>query len=116
MNLIDDYSKIVGDYTDAPPVFVKASAYSIVSTTLGGFYKPVSVRNKKPNEYIVLSSPPAMGRRSEIIHFTNFTKEYAFRKYVELKKRDNIDDIIRAISLESGSPQGLIDDIIDATV
>ncbi len=111
--IVDNFSDILNKYTDAPEIFIKASAYSIVSSTLGPFYNILNARNIKANLYIVLASPPGLGRRSEVMKLTNLVKETAFKKYVELKGGElENENFIGAISLESGSPQGLIDDIL----
>lgn len=112
-DFVTDFTSIVEEYTDSPKIFITASAYSVISCTLGPFYNILNARNKKANLFIVLASPPGLGRRSEVMSFTNIVKETAITKYVELKGgKLDCKHFISAASLESGTPQGLIDDII----
>ena len=92
------------EYTDAPKNFIQASAYYIVSATLGEFYvnKLVPFGSQRPNLWIVLSSIPGRMRRSTV-------QRLAYISYRRIIGTDYFHDMI----IEEGTPEGIMDAIGD---
>jgi len=123
MNLVKDYVDIVSSYTDAPELFIRASAYFIISSTLGKFfYCPYLVGHARPNLWIVLSSIPGRMRRSTITNYTIFTYKHAMMKFyqksAEFAKEkgfaldlERFKNLIFSSFIEEGTPEGIIDHI-----
>jgi len=102
VNFIDEYTKQVMKYTDAPKNFIQASAYYIVSATLGEFYvnKLVPFGAQRPNLWIVLSSIPGRMRRSTV-------QRMAYMSYRKIIGADFFPDMV----IEEGTPEGIMDAI-----
>ena len=86
MNLIDEYVDTVSPSLDAPEVFIKASAYHLVSNLLGRFCASASapgLSGLRPNAWIIISSIQARGRRSTVANYHNHVYELASRKFYE---------------------------------
>jgi len=119
IDLISDFREIIYSYSDIPLPFVEAGGFSIISTCFGRFYYIPKARGIRPNLFLVLSSAPHIGRRSYIISCVKTVRRSAFKKYLTLLNNNKYDDSvtnryyseIKAHILESGSPEGLIDDI-----
>lgn len=115
-DIVRMFKRIVMVSSDIPECFIDASGYSIISSCLGRFYQIPMSGGKRPNLFIVLSSAPAIGRRSEMLKLTNIVKRSAFKTYTTLLNKNQEDkegfkNEIRAHMLECGSEGGLIDDI-----
>jgi hypothetical protein len=102
MSFIDSYVEKVGEQTDSPPIFIRASAYYLVSATLGEFYVNRAVPRgvQRPNLWIILSSLPGRMRRSTV-------QSLAYSTYKRVIGDETACDTI----LEDGSPEGVIDAI-----
>ena len=103
-NFIEEYTKQVMKYTDAPENFIRASAYYIVSATLGEFYinRLVPFGSQRPNLWIVLSSIPGRMRRSTV-------QRLAYNAYRKIIGEDYSSSMI----IEEGTPEGIMDAIGD---
>lgn len=101
-NIIDEWTKQLMSYTDAPEIFIRACGYYLVSATLGEFYvnKLVPFGSQRPNLWIILSSIPGRMRRSSIQGIT-----YRAFKRIVGKEQANI------MVIEEGTPEGLMDAI-----
>lgn len=113
-NLIDDFIRTEEKYIDTTDLFIKGSAYWIISSTLGVFSDNIEAPDgaRRPNIFLVLTSPPA-GRRSTImshskdIHkeaWTNLMKDDGLRD-------DEIPEIIRSKYFRDFSIEGIVDGI-----
>ena len=102
VDFIDEYTKQVMEYTDAPESFIRASAYYIVSATLGEFYvnRLVPFGAQRPNLWLVLSSIPGRMRRSTV-------QRLAYMSYKKIIGADFFPDMI----IEEGTPEGIMDAI-----
>jgi len=102
MSFIDTYIEKVAEQTDSPPIFIIASAYYLVSATLGEFYINNSVPRgvQRPNLWVILSSLPGRMRRSTV-------QNLAYLTYKGVIGDETAFDTI----LEDGSPEGTIDAI-----
>jgi len=119
-DFIQEFRTIVNKYSDIPKIFTEAGGLSIISTCLGRFYYIPNARGIRPNLFIIFSSAPHITRRSYIIRCIQKVKHSAFNKYILLlnketklsdSSRERYNNEIKAHILESGSPEGLIDDI-----
>ena len=104
MSFIDNYTDLIKTYTDSPELFIRASAYYLISATLGEFYinKAVPFGVQRPNLWMILSSPPGRMRRSTV-------QGLAYLTYKRV-----IGDTAFETILEDGSPEGVIDAINEA--
>ena len=113
-NLIDEFIKTEEKYIDTTDLFIKGSAYWTISSTLGVFSDNIEAPDgaRRPNIFLVLTSPPA-GRRSTImshskdIHkeaWTNLMKDDGLRD-------DEIPEIIRSKYFRDFSIEGIVDGI-----
>jgi hypothetical protein len=100
-SIIDQYVKRVFEYSDTPKVFIEASAYYLISATLGEYFKNplVPYGAQRPNLWVVLSSKPGRMRRSTVQGLT-----YRAFKAVIGGEADN------AI-IEDCTPEGIMDAI-----
>jgi DNA-binding Xre family transcriptional regulator len=115
-DFIKHYTETVSKFLDAPLVFIEASAYWIVSSLLGRFFKclllpPLSAR---PNLWFALSSIPGALRRSTVQEYAKRVYRKAYIQY--LKEYKNMDEakaretVINSL-IEEGTPEGIIDHI-----
>ena len=117
MNLINEYVDILTPHLDAPEIFIKASAYHLVSALLGQFCASASAPGTsglRPNAWIIISSIPARGRRSTVANYCNLVYEHASRKFYEETLNIGHDEALRRAKdtyLESGTKEGLVDHI-----
>jgi hypothetical protein len=90
------------EYTDAPENFIRASAYYVVSATLGEFYvnRLVPFGAQRPNLWMILSSIPGRMRRSTV-------QRLAYISYKKIIGADFFPDMI----IEEGTPEGIMDAI-----
>ncbi|MFA5102487.1 MAG: hypothetical protein WC525_04990 [Candidatus Thermoplasmatota archaeon] len=101
-------------HTDINDFFRNAGGYTIIAQTLGRYYI-LDDYELRPNMYIMVSSPPRMGRRGDLFHYVDIVKNSCFDQFhnaglsPENRAKKNLE--ITAHSLDGGSPQGLIDDI-----
>ena len=109
MDILNDFRDIIYKYSDIPLPFIEAGAYSIISTCYGRFYRITKSRDKRPNTFIVLASAPHMTRRSDLLKHVSTVRFKAFETY--RKGTNDAENEIKSHILESGSPEGLIDDI-----
>lgn len=130
-DFVSRYVDIVTPYADAPESFIEASAYHVVSSTLGRFFWCPSTPNRvKPNVWFIISSIPGRMRRSTILNYANYTYRNAlFKFYKETGERppikegkvkkvkevtdDKLDKWlwgrVRNSIMEEGTPEGIAD-------
>ncbi|MEM2506794.1 MAG: DUF3987 domain-containing protein [Nitrososphaeria archaeon] len=101
MDVIEEWKKRLCEYTDAPELMIEATAYYLISATLGEFFKNplVPIGSERPNLWIVLSSIPARMRRSTIQRLTYKTFKDVMGKEAE------------KMVIEEGTPEGILDAI-----
>jgi len=101
-NIINEYTKLVMKTCDAPEIFIRASAYYIVSATLGEFFinRLVPKGSRRPNVWIVLSSIPGRTRRSTV-------QREAYDTFKAVVGKENAKQMV----IESGTPEGIMDAI-----
>lgn len=115
VNFIDRFIEITEKIVDSPREFIEGAALSLISSTLGRFHVIQKSRGKHPQTFIVLCSAPGIGRRGELNKCYNIVLKSAIYTYVkqkfvkeeEVKKQYAAEK--RAMFLEGGSEQGLID-------
>jgi hypothetical protein len=114
-NFIDRFIEIVEKMVDSPRDFIEGAGLSLISSTLGRFHVIGESRGKHPQTFVVLCSAPGLGRRGELNKCFNIVLKSAISTYVkkkfiedeEIKKQYAAEK--RAMFLEGGSEQGLID-------
>jgi len=113
--------KIIKEVTmkecDAPEVFHDMLAYHAVSATLGMFFKPRTLKIKRPNVFFLLACIPARGRRSTILdmHSTLVdTSLYHFYSNVREMKKDEAWKLVYLSEIQSGTEAGICDAIVEA--
>jgi len=114
-NFIDRFIEITEKIVDSPRDFIEGAGLSLISSTLGRFHVIEESRGKHPQTFIVMCSAPGIGRRGELNKCFNIVLKSAISTYVKKKFIDE-DEIKkqyaaekRAMFLEGGSEQGLID-------
>jgi len=117
MNLIDEYVDLVSPHLDAPEMFIRASAYHVVSALLGRFCASASapgLSGLRPNAWMIISSIPARGRRSTVANYSNLVYEHALRKFNEKTLNIGHDEALHRAQesyIESGTQEGIVDHI-----
>ncbi len=114
-NFIDRFIEITQKIVDSPRDFIEGAALSLISATIGRFHVIEKSRGKHPQTFIILCSAPGIGRRGELNKCYNIVVKSAISTYVkerfveeaEIKKQYDAEK--RAMFLEGGSEQGLID-------
>ena len=101
MSFFNEYVELVKTYTDSPDLFIRASAYYVLSATLGQYYinRAVPYGVQRPNLWMILSSLPGRMRRSTVQGLAYLT----YKRVIGSTAFDTI--------LEDGSPEGLVDAI-----
>lgn len=115
-NLINDFIEIERKYIDTTDLFIKGSAYWEISSTIGVFseYLEAPVGARRPNIYIILSSPPA-GRRSVLMSHATKVHRKAWKNFVrEEMREESIYPFISSKFFEEFSIEGIIDNINDS--
>ena len=115
VNFIDKFIEITEKIVDSPRDFIEGAGLSLISSTLGRFHVIEKSRGKHPQTFIVLCSAPGIGRRGELNKCYNIVVKSTISTYVkerfvedeEIKKQYEAEK--RAMFLEGGSEQGLID-------
>ena len=69
MDLIEEYIKIIKEYTDVPEVFLRASGYHLISAMLGQYFEIPWLHKGRPNLWFLNSSIPGRMRRSTVSSF-----------------------------------------------
>ena len=117
MNLIDDYVEIVKRYSDAPRVFVEASAYHNVSALLGRFFRSTNFAgggDTRPNVWIIISSIPGRTRRSTVAKYSTWVYEKVLRNFFMDTfglARDKAFFKATSTIIEEGTPEGITDHV-----
>jgi hypothetical protein len=116
-NFIEAYTETVAEQIDAPIVFIKASAYWLVSSLLGRFFQckwfPLLGR---PNEWFLLSSMPGRTRRSTIQELAEDVYRGAYTDFLmkhEDVSQETASNIVDDSLVEESTPEGILDHIID---
>lgn len=114
---IDEYVNVVSQITDAPPLFIRASAYWLTSLLFGvNVVCPLAtIGTTRVNVWFMLAGPSGITRKSTIIH--GLAKKFfsmAFSKY--LVNKLGIDEkeawkISQMVFIEKATPEGLADHI-----
>ena len=105
MDIIQEFSDILGMHTDIPEAFRIAGGYFVNSVTLGRFYKLEDMHNYRPNIFVLLASPPKITRRGELIKGIKTVIFNAFKTYHNLLKDDKDLDANKAHMFDGGSPE-----------
>lgn len=123
-DIIDDYTHIVEDQTDAPEHFIRASGYHLVSNLLGRFYVITQGRwsnELRPNLWFLISSIPSRYRRSTIQRkhnkiYRNCVKDYLMEvNYSNSEEAgDKAEEDAWTSVIESGSDEGITQKICDS--
>lgn len=117
MDLIDDYVEIVGRYSDAPKVFIEASAYHNVSALLGRFFRSTNFAgggDTRPNIWFIISSVPARTRRSTVAKYSTWIYEKVLQEYyMDTFGLPKDKAFFKAMStiIEEGTPEGITDHV-----
>lgn len=117
-DLISGFEKIVTSITDSPPLAIQGAAYWLVSSTVGvmaeGDYI-LKERLPRPNIYINIPGESGVTRKSTIIRHAKQLYKEAWERYYINAKVKNIDEVIAKKMLESGSYEGIVDEIQELT-
>lgn len=119
MDLIDDYVKIVERYSDAPKIFLEASAYHNVSALLGRFFRSTNFAgggDTKPNIWIIISSIPARTRRSTVAKYSAWVYDKVLQAFFMNTfglPKDKAYFKASSTIIEEGTPEGITDHIED---
>ena len=115
MEFVKDYVKDFRELTDAPDIFIRASAYHLLSFYPGRYCISRYARNLKPNVFLILSCIPGRGRRSTIERWDEKISLKAYELLNELNSEDeNYDSLIKEYTdqiIEDGTPEGISDHI-----
>ena len=124
VDVLEQYINKVEKRLDAPKVFIEASAYHIVSSLLGRYFRCAFVPGTpsigfRPNTWFLLSSIPARTRRSTVINYSTDVYKKTLEDHIltVTKTADNKEKAIEYVDdtiIEEGSPEGIMDHI-DAT-
>lgn len=107
-NLIDEIYDIIKEYTDAPDVFIKAIAYWDISATLGKFVTIAESKCKypRPNLYILLSSIPAVTRRSVLVSIAEDIYRYVWSEFF----KDKVDkELVKSLMEHMDEDEAIIE-------
>lgn len=121
VDIISSFKNIVSEYTDAPPEFITAAGYHLVSCTLGPHFVIPGARgvdSARPNLWFLLASIPGRFRRSTVQDFHNLAYKEAIIEYRKEEMQETREEAVRnshLTFLESGSPEGIVDHINDFT-
>ena len=116
-NFIDRYIDLVGQVTDAPPLFTRASAYWLTSLLFGVYVIcPIATPGTtRPNVWFLLSGPPGITRKSTVIDslgrrfFRKLFSKYLMNKLqISEYEARRISDLV---FIENATPEGLADHI-----
>lgn len=114
-NFIDRYTKDIADYTDAPDVFIRASAYFLTSSLLGRYFRcPYLPLIAKPNVWFIISSIPGAMRRSTIQNLANYVYRKTYEKYLvefEETSPEEAKEKVEGSLIEEGTVEGILDHI-----
>jgi len=114
-NPIRQYVRNISRYTDAPLPFIEASAYWIVSSTLGHLFQMTQMRNTKmaPNLWVLLSSIPGRMRRSTIQGYASDIASRVLTEYfvIDHLPPEDARQKVESMFIEEGTPEGIIDHI-----
>jgi len=112
-NLIDEFIKTEEKYVDATNLFIKGSAYWTIASTLGVFseYLEAPIGARRPNIYVILTSPPA-GKRSTLMSHATKIHKNAWKDFVggEIMEED-MHEYLNSKYFEEFSIEGIIDNI-----
>jgi len=125
MNLIEEFVKVTSTITDAPEIFLEASAYYLISTVCGfkvSCELTPSRGGTPPNEWFIISGQPAITRRSTIISivsklFTNVYKNVLrggsldFVMSEDDESTKSLSETVADLIIETATPEGLMDHI-----
>lgn len=134
MDIVEEFYRVVREHTDTPEVFIRASAYFLISSTLGRFFTSHNINSTRdtgfrPNVWFILSSIPGATRRSTLIKFVMVTYFGVLEKFLSHVLPENIEieegvfttnhsERIREIRkmmrdriIEDGTPEGMLDHI-----
>ena len=116
VNFLDEFFFRVSEVTDAPDVFIQACGYFLVSTAMGVKVDPIYF--KSVNVWFMFSSIPWLTRRSTLI--SDLTIPILKKSYaIYLQNEFGVEEkeakkIANYMIIESGSPEGICDDIMEA--
>jgi len=112
-NFLNRFINISENIVDSPREFIEGAGLSLISTTLGRYYRIVGGRGKQPNLYVIISCAPGIGRRGAINKLFNKTLNSATSNYCQLAgfkdPKESYKTEKKSTSIESGSPAGLVD-------
>ena len=137
MNLIEEYASALSKYTDAPLLFVKASAYYLISTLCGAHVRCTWIPGRSgvmANEWFLISGLPLITRKSTVLTEITHIFEDVYREVLrratgdvlgydedilhtltsaeESNTRESAEDIIlKNMIMEVGTPEGIVDRI-----
>lgn len=114
MNYIDGFVEKLGEVSDAPPMFIRACAYHLLSFYPGRFCISTYGRKLKPNMFFLLSSIPGRGRRSTVANWDNEISEKVFFELEELEDETSeeykaMKEYYETLIIEDGTPEGISD-------
>jgi hypothetical protein len=115
-NFIDRYVEVVERHVDAPEIFIRASAYWVISALLGRYFRCPQLPHlsARPNLWFVLSSIPGAMRRSTVQSLAEHVYRRAYIGYLvehERMERRKAEAIVDDSLIEEGTPEGIIDHI-----
>ena len=118
INLIDSYTTVITDEIDTPTLFIKASAYHLVSATLGRYFCCPALPKlaERPNVWLAVSSIPGRCRRSHLYYadttvLTSVLKTHYKHKGID---SDKVEEHIDELRIEEGTAPGIADHITNA--
>jgi len=113
MGFIEDFMNVATKLTDAPELYLRASAYFCTSFLFGVNVHCVDSRIERNNMWFMLSGAPAITRKSTVINFiaVKFCKTMLEEA---LKRRFGIKDseakrLVDLMFFESGTSEGITD-------
>jgi hypothetical protein len=116
---VDNYTNLIKNMYDIPEYFIRASAYHIISSTIGRFFRYRLLPGKgRPNLFFIISGLPGRTRRSTLQDFDSILIESTLIKYYEKTIAGFIDknnqekiEFIKSLRMMEGTPEGIIDHI-----
>jgi len=122
MNILDEYIEIISEVCDAPELFTKASAYSLISNLLGRYFVGYDMPHGRPNLWFLISSIPGRFRRSTLASYYDTAYTEALKRYTQIKLGKNSEgkfdelpleeiQLVKKTRIMEGTPEGISDAI-----
>ena len=121
MDILEEYENLVKRHLDAPEVFIKASAYHLVSSLMGRFFRCPHIPGHpglgcRPNTWFIISSIPGRTRRSTVANYATSVYKRSLSTFFQetIPEWANAHEANKKVLdsiIEEGTPEGITDHI-----